>query len=34
MTDTERGRDIGRGRSKLPARSLTWDLILDLGIRP
>ena len=23
----ERGRDIGRGRSRLPEGSLTWDLI-------
>ena len=27
MRDTERGRDIGRGRSRLPAGSLMWDLI-------
>ena len=27
MRDTERGRDIGRGRSKLPAGSLIWDWI-------
>ena len=31
-TERERGRDIGRGRSRLPARSLMWDLILDPGI--
>ena len=27
MRDTERGRDIGRGRSRLPAISLMWDSI-------
>ena len=27
MRDTERGRDTGRGRSRLPARSLRWDFI-------
>ena len=31
--ESERDRDIGRGRSRgesrLPSRSLTWDLILD-----
>ena len=26
----ERGRDIGRGRSRLHAGSLTWDSILGL----
>ena len=31
---TERGRDTGRGRSRLPAGSLMWDSILDPGIRP
>ncbi|XP_072588692.1 uncharacterized protein [Vulpes vulpes] len=30
----ERGRDIGRGRSRLPARSTTWDTILDPGSHP
>ena len=30
----KRGRDIGRGRSRLPEGSLTWDLILDPGITP
>ena len=30
----ERGRDIGRGRSRLPARNLMWDLISDPGIMP
>ena len=27
MRDTERGRNIGRGRSRLSAGSLLWDLI-------
>ena len=27
MRDTERGREIGRGRNRLPAGSLKWDLI-------
>ena len=27
MRDTERGRDTGGGRSRLPARSPTWDSI-------
>ena len=27
MTDTERSRDIGRGRSRLPVGSLMQDLI-------
>ena len=27
--NTERGRDISRGRSRLPARSLMWDSILE-----
>ena len=30
MRERERGRDIGRGRSRLHAVSLTWDLILGL----
>ena len=30
MTETERGRDTGRGRSRLHARSLMWDSILGL----
>ena len=30
MRDTERDRDIGRGRSRLSARSLMWDSILGL----
>ena len=29
-----RGRDIGRGRSRLPTGSPMWDLILDLRITP
>ena len=29
-----RGRDIGRGRSRLPANSPMWDLILDPRIMP
>ena len=28
-TERERGRDTGRGRSRLHARSPTWDLIRD-----
>ena len=28
MRDTQRGRDIGRGRSRLPAETLMQDLIL------
>ena len=28
MRYTERGRDIGRGRSRLPVGSLMWGLIL------
>ena len=28
----ERGRDIGRGRSRLPVRSLRWDSIQDPGV--
>ena len=27
MRDTQRGRDIGRGRSRLPSGSLMWDWI-------
>ena len=27
MRDTERGRDIGRGRSRLPERIPMWDSI-------
>ena len=27
MRDTERGRDTGRGRSRLPAGELMWDSI-------
>ena len=27
MRDTERGREIGRGRSRLPAGSTMWDSI-------
>ena len=38
MRDTERGRDTGREKSRLPARSGMWDLIpgpqdLDLSQR-
>ena len=36
MRDTERGRDIGRRRSRLPAGSPIWDSILgpqDLFMR-
>ena len=29
VTERERGGDIGRGRSRLPARSSMWDLIPD-----
>ena len=29
-TERERGRDTGRGRSRLHAESPTWDLILGL----
>ena len=29
-THTKRGRDTGRGRSRLHAGSLTWDSILGL----
>ena len=34
MRDTEKGRDIGRGRSRLPAGSPTWDTIPDKGSQP
>ena len=34
MRDTERGRDIGRGKRRLPARSPMWDSIPDPGITP
>ena len=34
MRVRERGRDIGWGRSRLPARSLMWDSILDPRIMP
>ena len=34
MRDPERGRDIGRGRNRLHAGSLTWDSILEFGSRP
>ena len=36
MRDTERkrGRDTGRGRSRLHAESLTWDSIQGLQITP
>ena len=30
----ERGRDIGRGTSRLPAGSPMWDSILGQGSRP
>ena len=30
----ERGRDIGRGRSRLPTKSPMWDSIADPGITP
>ena len=30
----ERGRDTGRGRSRLHAGSPTWDLILGLQVAP
>ena len=32
--DTERGRDTGRGRSRLHAGSLTWDSIPGVQITP
>ena len=31
MRDRERGRDTGRGRSRLPAGGTMWDLIRALG---
>ena len=31
MRDRERGRDTGRGRSRLPTRSPMWNLIPDSG---
>ena len=34
MSDTQREAEIGRGRSRLPARSLMWYSILDPGSRP
>ena len=34
MRDTHRGRDIGRGRSRLLARCPMWDSIPDPGIMP
>ena len=34
MKDTEKGRDAGRGRSRLQAGSLVWDLILRPRIMP
>ena len=34
MRDTERGRDMDRGRSRLPARSPMWDLISGQGSCP
>ena len=34
VTESERGRDIGRGRSRLHAGSLMGDSILDPRIRP
>ena len=34
MRDTERGRDIGRGRSRLHARIPMWDSIPELGSCP
>ena len=33
-TERERGRDPGRGRSRLHAGSLTWDSIPGLRITP
>ena len=32
-TERERGRDIGRGRSRFHAGSSMWDLIRDCGIK-
>ena len=34
MTDTERGRDTGRGEGRFPSGSPMWDLIPNLGSRP
>ena len=35
MRDTQRGRDIGRGRSRLPVGSPMWDSIPGtLGSQP
>ena len=40
MRDTERGKDIGKGRSRLLAGSLMWNLIHtscrepDMGLDP
>ena len=34
MSDTERGRDTGRGRSRLPAGSPMWDSIPGPGSQP
>ena len=34
MRDTERDRDMGRGRSRLPVGNLKWDSIPGLQDRP
>ena len=34
MRDTERGRDIDRGRSRLLTGSLMWDMIPGPGSHP
>ena len=34
MRDTERGRDIGRGRNKLHTGSPMWDGVRTSGSRP
>ena len=34
MRQTERGRDIDRGKSRLPTGSPMWDLIPGPGSRP
>ena len=34
MRDTGRGRDIGRGKSRLPAGSQLWDSIPGPGSHP
>ena len=34
MRDTQRGRDIGRGRSRLLTGILMWDSVPKLGYRP